>query len=182
MIYSSSEQAIDSNKAFHLNANSTDHHAPLLSFSLPLPPAHQRVTLQRAFLEVRNRIRRVLHACGNIPILNQTRPHHSPNTRNNTNAQLRVDSLEVDSPPAGAIRILACEDALQLYFAPSEHGSLDGDGQGGAIAGDLGRVVDEVLGGVGVIACGDVVLDEDFVGEGREDAELFLLGGVRLGG
>ena len=88
----------------------------------------------------------------------------------------------MDRPPAGTIGIHAREDALQLYFATREHGSLDGDGEGGAIARDLGGVVDEVLGGVGVVACCDVVADEDFVGEGCEDGELFLLGGVRLGG
>lgn len=154
----------------------------LLSFTLPLPRTHQRVTLQHAFLEVRNRVRRVLHAGGNIPIFHQTRPHQSPDTRNSTDSQHRVDALEMDSPPAGAISILACEDALQLYFAALEHRSLNGDGEGSAIASDLGGVVDEVLGGVGVVACGDVVLYEDFVGEGCEDVELFRLGGVRLGG
>lgn len=63
-----------------------------------------------------------------------------------------------------------------------EHGRLGGDGDGGAVARDLGGVVDEVLGDVGVVALRNVVLDEDEVGEGVEDGGLLVLRSVGLGG
>lgn len=88
----------------------------------------------------------------------------------------------MDGTVAGAIGIAAGEDALDLRGAALEHGALGGDGDGGAVAADLGRVVDEVLGGVGVVALVEVVLDEDFGGEVGEDGELFVLGGEGLGG
>ena len=84
--------------------------------------------------------------------------------------------------PAHTVDILAHKDPLQLDGAAHKHGALDGDGKSCAVAGDLWRVVDEVFGGVGVVAVGDVVLDEDFVGEDCQGLELLALVGVRLGG
>ena len=88
----------------------------------------------------------------------------------------------MDGTIAGAIRGLAGKDPLDLCGATLEHGTLSGDGYRGAVSADLGRVVDEVLGGVGVVTSLEVMLDEDLVGEVGENGELFLLGGIGFGG
>ena len=85
-------------------------------------------------------------------------------------------------PIAHTVDILADKDPLQLHSAAYKHRPLGGDGKSSAVARDLGRVVDEVLGGVGVVAVGDVVLNEDFVGENGQGFKLLVLGGVGLGG
>lgn len=84
--------------------------------------------------------------------------------------------------PAHTVNILAHEDPLKLDLPAHKHGALGGDGNSSAVTWDLGRVVDEVLGGVGVVAVVEVVLDEDFVGENGQSVELLVWVGVRLGG
>ena len=71
----------------------------------------------------------------------------------------------MNRPPTHPPSILARKDALELHRAARKHGTLDGDCEGGAVPADLGGVVDEVLGGVGVVARVDVVGYEDVVGE-----------------
>ena len=85
-------------------------------------------------------------------------------------------------PVAHTVDILAYKDPLQLDSAARKHGALGGDGNSSAITGDLGRVVDEVNGGEGAVAVGEIVLDEDFVGESGQGLKLLGLVGVRLGG
>ena len=86
----------------------------------------------------------------------------------------------MDGTIARAIRVRAGKDPLELCAATLEHGTLSCDGYRGAVSADLGRVVDEVLGSVGVVALIEVVLNEDFIGEVGENGELFLLGGIGL--
>ena len=88
----------------------------------------------------------------------------------------------MDGTIARAVGSLAGEDPLELGAAALEHWTLSCDGYRSAVSADLGCVVDEVLGRVGVVTCLEVVLDEDFVGEVGEDGELFVLGGMGLGG
>lgn len=47
---------------------------------------------------------------------------------------------------------------------------------------DLGSMVDEILGGIGVVAEGYLLVHEDCVGEGVEDFGLVVLGRVGFGG
>ena len=49
-------------------------------------------------------------------------------------------------------------------------------------AGDFGGMIDEVHGGIGVIAESYLLVHEDFVGECVEDLGLLVLGGVGFGG
>lgn len=88
----------------------------------------------------------------------------------------------MDGTIARTVGSLAGKDPLELCGAPLEHGTLSCDGYRGAVVADLGCVVDEVLGRVGVVAFLEVVLDEDVVGEVGENGELFALGGPGLGG
>ena len=88
----------------------------------------------------------------------------------------------MDGTIARAICVLAGKDPLELCAATLEHRTLSCDGYRGAVSADLGGVVDEVLGSVGVVAFVEVVLDEYFVGELGENGELFLLGAIGLGG
>ena len=88
----------------------------------------------------------------------------------------------MDGTIARAVGSLAGEDPLELGGAALEHWTLSCNGYRGAVSADLGCVVDEVLGRVGVVTCLEVVLDEDFVGEIGEDGELFVLVGMGLGG
>ena len=51
-----------------------------------------------------------------------------------------------------------------------------------AYTGDLGGMVDEVDGGIRVVAESDLLIDEYFVGEGAEDFDLLVLRSVGSGG
>ena len=88
----------------------------------------------------------------------------------------------MDGTIARAVRVLAGKDPLELCGSALEHWTLSCDGYRSTVSADLGGVVDEVLGSVGAVACLEVVLDEDLVGEVGEDGELFVLRGIGFGG
>lgn len=114
-------------------------------------------------LEVRNRVLRrgAVHALGYVPVLDDASAHESEDASNVALSKPNAETLEVDRSVVDLILVASDEDSLQVHVSANQHGSLSSDGDGGAVAGDLRGVVDEVLGDVGVVALSHVVLDVD---------------------
>ena len=76
----------------------------------------------------------------------------------------------------------AREDVLDLDRAGVKHWDEELDGHISAVAGDLGGVVDEVPGNVGVLGFQDFLLEVEKIAELLDGLELFPLASVGLGG
>ena len=127
--------------------------------------------------KVRNRVARLVerHALGHIPVLDQASPDQAPDPGDDADAAHGADALEMDGAVADAVLVRAGEHTLQLHAAPRQLRALRLDGERGAVAADLGRVVDEVLRGVGVIPEIELMVHVDVRGEGLEDFGLLAL-------
>ena len=114
-------------------------------------------------------------------MLDKARPDHPPNVRNDANAQDLGNALEVGDTEGLAVGVLAHESPLDFDRAGVQERGDGLDGQFATIAGDLGSVVDEVGGDVGVFRFGNLLLEVEEVAEVGQGRELLTLGRVPFG-
>lgn len=110
-----------------------------------------------------------------------TSTDHSPNIRNYAHAIHARVTLEIGHGEVGPCSVPAGENILDLDRAGVQHRGEDLECQIAAIAGDLGGVVDEILGDVGVFRFLNLLLEVEEVAEDGDCLELLPLASVGLG-
>ena len=98
-------------------------------------------------------MRRVaVYTLSHIPILYQTSPDKAPDSCDSTLAPHRRIALKVDRPVTDARLVFSSIYPFENDGSASKLGALSCDGNCGAVTRDLGSVIYEVLGSVGVIS------------------------------
>lgn len=110
-------------------------HSPLINYipSHPSPSFTPLLSPSHQHLKVSNRILTRVHPRSHIPILDQTRPDHPPDTGYIALAVRDAVASEVDRAEGCARQVGADEDALYVDGAAFELGGLEGDDNCGAV-------------------------------------------------
>ena len=111
-------------------------HLPLLPTSSSRLPPHTHTptpTHTHRILEISDGVWTRLHPCRHVPVLDQTRSDHSPDTGNGALPERGAVASEVEGAIGGSVQVRADEDTLELDGAAFEFGGLEGDYDCGAI-------------------------------------------------